>query len=1599
MQGYLVTLGNGQLNAADPISGNLMTFNQSSALGAGSWTWSGTTTGGGSVTNQTANGNYILGTDGNVYFVPNAGPVGTISTASASSAPSYNDTVFGTNANNTAINGNGDADVVYGGANTSETGTGNDTISAGAGNDSVIGGDGNDLIRGGGNNDSISGGAGNDTVYGDEQTAPTTGAEDFNWTAQGNNGNNVADGFTQDTGGMRVTFAYQDTGAGTGATINTQTEYRAPGETFSTTSGLALNGTDNGPTSTVGFSFDAEPGSNLDDQVSNVTFRLNDVDTGAWGDVITVNAWDAYGNPVSVVLTAAGNDVVNGQTVTSGPGGDTAAGAGGSVLVSIAGPVHYFEVVYSNAAGGSQVVYLTDIQFNTLTPADGNDVIDGGAGTDTIYGGGGNDTVTGGTEHDLIYGGTGNDSLSGDAGADRLYGDDGNDILSGGAGIDSLYGGIGDDTISGGAEGDLIYGGTGTDSLSGGDGADMIFGEDGNDSISGGTGADSLYGGIGNDIISGGTENDIIEGGAGNDALSGDDGADIISGEDGNDSLNGGAGTDSLYGGIGDDTIAGGTEADLIFGGTGNDTLAGEDGADTILGEDGNDVITGGTGADSLNGGAGNDAISGGADNDIIQGGIGNDSLSGDDGNDLIEGEAGIDSLYGGIGNDTLFGGADADTLDGGSGNDSLDGGTGDDLISGGDGDDRIEGGDGADTILFGAGNDVVFGGNGADFIDDAATVELAGVNTIYGGAGDDRVWAGLGDDSVYGGIDNDSLYGESGNDLLDGGTGNDALFGGAGNDTLIGGDGDDLLQGGVGHDTLTGGAGIDTMSGGDDFDQLWVTGVASVAYLTPDRENGTITFTGGGTLNFSNIEALYIDGVIYNPPDGTVTGTAGNDVIDGAYTGDPHGDRIDNGDAILPGDGPNDDLIMAGAGNDIVRAGAGNDRIYGEAGNDTLYGDVGNDLIYGGAGTDTLIGDDGDDTIHGGNDNDFLNGVSGNDTLYGDAGNDAIEAGIGNDHVYGGDGDDSINGDQGNDHVSGGAGNDYVRGSFGNDTVYGGTGDDYVWGGYGDDTHIVENDFGNDTYYGDSEDEILGDTLDLRAVTDDLTIDLRNAIPERGSFTDGTFTATFDEMEHIVLGAGTDTLVLADFGGADRVQGFAAPTPIGDGTYAGVDQLDVSGMTSDYGTTPVTVNDVVVSDDGNGNAVLTFPGGESLTLLGVSPAEVDNPFALHAMGIPLSDGTVSGTAGADLIDADYEGDPDGDNVDRGDAVLPGAGPQDDLIKAGSGADTVFAGAGDDLVYGGFEDDTLFGGSGDDTLHGEGGDDSLIGGLGADTLYGGAGDDSITFADGDFAYGGDGDDLFILETLGAPVDGVISVVGGEGGESLGDTLQLGSLADMSTLNITTPASEGGGMSGTITLDDGTILKFSEIENIICFTPGTRIATPRGARPVEGLCIGDMVVTRDHGLQPIRWIGKRTVPAIGRFAPVRIRPGVVTGLDRDLVVSPQHRMLFQGYRAELLFGESEVLVAAVHLIDGHAVTQDEAEAVTYIHIMFDDHEIIYAEGAATESFHPGELGLSAVTDAARDELFSLFPALRASPESYGNTARRCLRRHEAQLIRI
>ncbi|MDB6454035.1 Hint domain-containing protein [Falsirhodobacter sp. 20TX0035] len=206
-----------------------------------------------------------------------------------------------------------------------------------------------------------------------------------------------------------------------------------------------------------------------------------------------------------------------------------------------------------------------------------------------------------------------------------------------------------------------------------------------------------------------------------------------------------------------------------------------------------------------------------------------------------------------------------------------------------------------------------------------------------------------------------------------------------------------------------------------------------------------------------------------------------------------------------------------------------------------------------------------------------------------------------------------------------------------------------------------------------------------------------------------------------------------------------------------------------------------------------------------------------------------------------------------------------------------------------------------------------------------------------------------------------------------------------------------GARGRITLADGTRLSVPQSQRIICFTPGAFIHTPAGLRPIETLAAGDLVLTRDHGPQPVRWIGRTDLCGSGDLAPVRIRPAALAGLTADLVVSPHHRMLIEGARATRLHAEAEVLATARHLVDGRRVTVEERETVTYLHLLFDRHEVIWANGAPTESYHPGDHGLGGLCDAAREGLFAALPQLRALPESYGRTARRVLTRSEAATL--
>ncbi|THH38964.1 Hint domain-containing protein [Aliishimia ponticola] len=136
---------------------------------------------------------------------------------------------------------------------------------------------------------------------------------------------------------------------------------------------------------------------------------------------------------------------------------------------------------------------------------------------------------------------------------------------------------------------------------------------------------------------------------------------------------------------------------------------------------------------------------------------------------------------------------------------------------------------------------------------------------------------------------------------------------------------------------------------------------------------------------------------------------------------------------------------------------------------------------------------------------------------------------------------------------------------------------------------------------------------------------------------------------------------------------------------------------------------------------------------------------------------------------------------------------------------------------------------------------------------------------------------------------------------------------------------------------------------VSFSRGTQITLSSGLqRPIEDLQPGDKVLTRDAGAQEIRWIGQNTLRATGQFAPIRIKAGTLNN-DRDLIVSPDHRLFIYQREDRIGAGRSELLVKARHLVNGDSVVVMEGGYIDYFQLLFDDHQIIFAEGIAAESF--------------------------------------------------
>lgn len=165
--------------------------------------------------------------------------------------------------------------------------------------------------------------------------------------------------------------------------------------------------------------------------------------------------------------------------------------------------------------------------------------------------------------------------------------------------------------------------------------------------------------------------------------------------------------------------------------------------------------------------------------------------------------------------------------------------------------------------------------------------------------------------------------------------------------------------------------------------------------------------------------------------------------------------------------------------------------------------------------------------------------------------------------------------------------------------------------------------------------------------------------------------------------------------------------------------------------------------------------------------------------------------------------------------------------------------------------------------------------------------------------------------------------------------------------------------------------------LICYVRGTHILTPDGEVRIEDLRVGDLVLTRDNGSQPIRWIGCSTALAEGKLAPVRFASGAFgRGLPhRDLLVSRQHRMLLSSRVVERMFGTQEILVPAIKLLDlPGAALVESGRPVDYFHLLTEQHDIIFAEGAPSETLLSGPEARRAIGPEGLEEIETLFPGL-------------------------
>ena len=1408
---------------------------------------------------------------------------------------------------------------------------GNDIIHGDAGADLLYGGADNDRLIGGADNDSLHGGDGNDTLLGGAGNDSLTGYAD-NDSILGGDGADFLSGW----GGDDTLYgeAGDDTLYGGG-----------------------------GADSIFG-------GDGADLIAQNQVFGADTIEGGEGGTDQDTLSFTGSDSAVNLFLF--------------GPEAGTFTQDGESAVGSFIQIENFILSDFDDSMSGASNTTAMEIEAGS-----GNDTVSGGLAADSIAGQEGADT---------LFGNAGNDTLDGGDGNDNLHGQTGDDLLRGGAGSDDLHinEGQGTDTAEGGeSTGDndrLVLNASGAQGVSvtmtGAEAGTYSFDStngsgtftemesilmtnqddtfDGSAAVTGmgaaGFGGDdSLRGGAGNDTFQGDQGQDTLRGGAGDDGLSGGDDADLFIIEDG-------FGSDDIYGGEG---VTSGVDQDMLdfsalsagVNVTGNGSVAergtASSGADTLNYREvesftltaQNDTFTGTSGDETVVGGDGNDYIDGGAGDDVLKAGNGQDTLIGGTGNDTLMNAAGDDSLVGGAGDDLIIATAGNDTLEGNAGNDTLMGGTDNDSLVGGADNDLLLG-DLAGVEFNATGTD---GAGIASGITDFPTSQLT-YELTFSSTASTAGFTPLASYSVAGSPDEFILYIENGTlragfdntTFVDTGLNPPPLFDGDVHTLAVTWDSAtgafEVFLDGVSSFTDTVGTGLtletggtfvlgqdqDAVGGGFDTNEIFEGTIYGASLYDDIRTDAEISASSLGPIADASDPNLVANWVA-DPNGTTFTDQTGNHAM--VTSGDVQADWSNGNDSLLGGDG--DDTLYAGGGDDSLSGGDGADYLEGGTGSNYYESGLGADTIddtNGNWGVASYFGSDAAVTINLMDGTTETGGWAEGDTIIGVTQIDGSD--FFGDQITGGSEIRLIKGWGGDDTLAAGStsGDSTLEGGTGDDSVTGASGNDNLLGGDGADTLAGEG--GNDTLLGaEGNDSLRGDSGD-----------------------DSLVGGTGDDI--LVGNTGNDTLDGGE--GADRFDIWAgdnAATVIGGETGDDSDILWLISAGDGY--------NVTFDGDETGDAILSDG-----TAVDFSQIE-----------------QIWGSRGADTVDASASSAAVTVVGNDGDDSILGSSDAD-FLRGDTGSDTLDGGLGDDTLTGGNEDDTLTGGAGNDNLTGGAGDDTFVYsvGDGLDTISDFNSGNSGTLTDGDAT-----NNDFI--DLSAFYDNIWELYADYDDDSIlnqSNATTLNGKAVDFTDNSQFLAGEGIVFSG----ESADSSSFT-VENtgVVCFTADTLILTPTGEVPIQHLRPGDAVVTRDNGVQRLVWsaarrLRQKELDSNPNLRPIAIKPTLV-GAHSPLLVSPQHGMLVRGEDGD------ETLVRARHMARLHGgqarVARGRSEVV-YIHLMFDAHQIIFANGAPSESFYPGKQALGALAPAPLHELTQIFPDLinESALQSYGKTARRFAR---------